>query len=366
MSGTCAIALVPPATRRASPVYPPGGVPSRGAGRGAFAEYRERNQMRDSTPPCPQHLSSFSVCFTFSLLVLFFPSSLLHRRAFCQQAHSLNLKKHKSFSLRSFFLFLCFLRLSLLSCLFLTCCSSILKAKRFLMAKFLSQVYTTIRGSVGGITYTANQFQALVARARVSPVNPQTTRQTQIRSAFSGAVQSWSGLTNAQRQAWDDYASTLIFEGPTGSYSVPGRQVFIGNIAVANYLNAVLGSPAVVAFDPPIIAGFLNIENVSPGGFISIGTGVAFSFTQNGAENVTAFSERSFAFGADRNRFKGPYLSNTLDNIDVVAPASGLLEFPGLTEDLIYFMNPRFITSQAPFRLSASFNLRDVAITNVV
>lgn len=234
------------------------------------------------------------------------------------------------------------------------------------MAKILSPIWSVIRGSIGGITYTANQFHQIIARAKTAPVNPNTTKQTAIRSAFSGAVQLWNGLTDTGRQNWNDYANTLVFEGPLGPYSVPGRDVFIANISVALFLNAELGTPAAVVTTAPTIAGFLNVENVSVATFVTAGkTGIAYSFTQNGTEDVIGYAQRSFAFGASRARFKGQFLSNTLSGITIVAPASGTDTFEDLVEDLVYFMNPRFITAQAPFRLSARFFLRAIAVTNV-
>lgn len=146
---------------------------------------------------------------------------------------------------------------------------------------------------------------------------------------------------------------------------MPGREVFIGNLSVALFLQSQLGVPAVVDTDPPVIPGFLNIENVTPAVFSPImSTGVSFSFTQSGAEDVTAYAMRSFAFGASRLRFKGQFLSSTISETTVVAPASGIMDFDGLVEDSIYFLNPRFITALAPFRLSAKFFLRTIAVTN--
>lgn len=230
--------------------------------------------------------------------------------------------------------------------------------------KFLSQVYTVARGSVGGITYTANQFQALIARARVSPVNPNTVRQTMIRSAFSGAEQLWQNLTDTVRQGWEDYADTLIFSGPTGTYTVPGRQVFVGNIATALYLNAVLGVPALIVTNAPTIPGFLDLENVQTSAPLGPAvTGIGLTADQNGAEDVVIYAARSFAFNPSRNRFKGPMLSHTLDSVTIAAPGTGILDFVGLTVDAIYFTNPRGLTAQAPFRQSAPFFLRHVAET---
>ncbi len=231
--------------------------------------------------------------------------------------------------------------------------------------KFLSQVYTIARGSVGGITYTANQFAALIARAKTSPVNPNTPRQTIIRSAFSGANQLWKDATQVVRDGWDDYASTLIFSGPLGSYALPGRQVFIANISLALFLQATEGVPVAVATDPPVIPGFLDLEGVGSVAFVPVGTGVSISGTFTGSENAVLSAWRSVAFNLTRTRFKGPFKTLTLDTVSIVAPGSGLIDFSGLTIGLRYFMKIRGITAQAPFRSSAVFYDSAIAVTNV-
>lgn len=233
------------------------------------------------------------------------------------------------------------------------------------MAKFLSQVYSTIRGSVGGVTYTANQFQALIARARVSPVNPNTTLQSGIRSAFSGAQTLYAALSLTQRQAWDDYASSLVFTGPTGTYTVPGRQVCIGNVATALYLKAQglsLGTPDAT---PPTILGFLDIDDVSVGTFgTAMETGIAVDATYSGTEDIVIYAKRSQAFEQTRNNFKGPFRAYTLAGTSLTPPSTANLPFNGLTVDLAYFTETRAITENPPHRLSAKFYLRHTAVTN--
>lgn len=231
------------------------------------------------------------------------------------------------------------------------------------MAKFLSQVYTTIRGSVGGITYTANQFQALVARARVSPTDPQSTFQSQMRSAFAGAEQLWQNLTAAQRTGWQDYASSLVHTGPTGTYFVPGRQVFIGIMSTAIYLKNRGASIGALTGTPPTIPGFLDVDNVTTATPSVAGdTSVSFGMTFNGVEDVVAYAYRSPAQNQSRNSYKRAYSSSTLNAIDIVAPASIIGNFLGLTADLAYFMKIRAITAQAPYRQSATYYLRQVAV----
>lgn len=229
--------------------------------------------------------------------------------------------------------------------------------------RFLSHSWSIARGSVGGITYSSNQFHQLIARARTSPVNPKTTYQTQILSAFCGAVELWKQATETVRQGWRDYASTLVFEGPLGQYSVPGRQVFIGNISTAIYLKSRTGLPPLFLDIAPIIPGFLDISSVRTSDPIGPAvTGVSFVFTNDSPRDVITFGKRSVGWNQTRNHFNGPFLSSTLDSVYVAVPQTGRIDFIGLKTGLVYFMNPRIITAYPPFRLSALFNLRMIAV----
>lgn len=231
------------------------------------------------------------------------------------------------------------------------------------MAKFLSQVYTTIRGSVGGITYTANQFQPLIARARVAPVNPNTSYQSMVRSAFAGAAQMWRNLTDTVREGWNDYAKTCIYEGPMGTYTIPGRQMFIGNIGNALYQQARGNIVGAVAGTAPVIPGFFDVTQVADATYVGPGTGIAFTMTYMSAESWIGYGSRSFAFDPSRYRFKGPFLSAKLDF--VLSPGAGsiIVEFDFLVAGMIYFSNPRALTAGDPFRMSPSYYLRHTAVT---
>lgn len=78
------------------------------------------------------------------------------------------------------------------------------------------------RGKVGGHVVSKNRAGSYV-RTKVTPVNPQTSAQLGVRNRLTGFSQNWSGLTQAQRDAWNgavsDYARTDIFgdlRNPTG------------------------------------------------------------------------------------------------------------------------------------------------------
>lgn len=70
------------------------------------------------------------------------------------------------------------------------------------------------RGKIGGHVASQNRGGAYL-RTKVTPVNPQSSAQLNVRSRLTEFSQAWSGLTEEQRLAWNnavgDYARTDIF-----------------------------------------------------------------------------------------------------------------------------------------------------------
>lgn len=233
--------------------------------------------------------------------------------------------------------------------------------------RFLSQVYTIGRGSVGGITYFANQFHQLLARARTSPVQPNTPYQTGIRSAFDGADALWLGLTPAEREAWEDYAPTVQYQGPLGPYTVPGRQLFIGTLALSTYANAIFPDVFEVSTDPPVVAGRFNPGDVQASGYTGATQGIAISLDNPSADLAIVVTDVSLAFNVTRNRYKGPWLSSAkhLETIPL-GPHSFNIDRPVGTVGKAIFTRTRCFTAAphptagTPHRLSADFFLRHI------
>lgn len=83
------------------------------------------------------------------------------------------------------------------------------------------------RGSAGAITYSKNQFGAYI-RQKVSPVQPRTSRQTQVRQFFSDLSIRWgSVLLDAQRTAWRALATVNpVIDVFGNSQVLTGLQLF--------------------------------------------------------------------------------------------------------------------------------------------
>lgn len=71
-------------------------------------------------------------------------------------------------------------------------------------------------GSIAGDVHARNRYGNYI-RPRTKPVNPNTQEQSNIREALSFLVELWhSGLTAAQRTAWNTYASAVVMKNRLG------------------------------------------------------------------------------------------------------------------------------------------------------
>lgn len=220
-----------------------------------------------------------------------------------------------------------------------------------------------IRGSIGGNTFFANQFHQILVRARTSPVNPNTQAQGLIRGAMSSTSVLYEQLSAGDKQLWQDYADTLHFSNPLGPIQVPGRQVCLGNCSTARYLDDRGIAMGQIGAAPPQVPGFLDLSNVSTSAPIGAGTGFSVSFTTAETEGIEVYAFRSFAFNTGRFRYKGPFLTASLQSNHLVGAQSGFIDFINLIADQVYFCVVRSICHQNPFRMGAPHYARAVAVT---
>lgn len=233
------------------------------------------------------------------------------------------------------------------------------------MARILSPVWSTIRGSIGGTTYLSNQWHQIVARQRTAPVNPQTSRQGVIRTGFGDGSSRWQDLTAAQRSNWNDYADTCEYQGPLGNYTVPGRQLFVGTMALVTYTNAIDPANAITPIvTAPTTPGFFSGLTITPSLPTTIpSTGIALSIENTTGETARILSARSFAFPATRNRYKGPFLSSTSKLSIINSGTASILEYTDLADGLVYFIRLRAWTPNVAHRISAEYIFKLTAVT---
>lgn len=64
------------------------------------------------------------------------------------------------------------------------------------------------RGKLNGTVFSRNTYGAYM-REKVTPANPNTTRQQEVRAIFGDAAAAWRSLTDEERTAWSALALTL-------------------------------------------------------------------------------------------------------------------------------------------------------------
>lgn len=115
------------------------------------------------------------------------------------------------------------------------------------------------RGSVAGNTFSRNRYGAYI-RARVTPVNPQSERQTNARAIVASLAEQWreSPMTAADRIAWGVYAASINAVNKLGEdITLTGFNAFMmGNpVALHHSLGFVQAGPTTLglpAQDPTV------------------------------------------------------------------------------------------------------------------
>ena len=114
------------------------------------------------------------------------------------------------------------------------------------------------RGKIDGIVYSKNQFGAY-ARQKVSPVQPQTARQTLVRERLTTLSKRFSTIiTEAQRAAWNAFAKV----NPV--VDVFGNPQALAGISAFNRLNTVILNAGGTIIDTPpadlAVTGLLSLS----------------------------------------------------------------------------------------------------------
>jgi hypothetical protein len=231
------------------------------------------------------------------------------------------------------------------------------------MAKALSHVHSSIRGSVGGLTYSANQYAQILLKTRIAPVQPNTAAQTLVRSCVNEASLRWRLLTDAQRLAWDLYAQTVTYVGPQGTYQLTGRQIFIAGISLQAYAVALGCAGASIDDDPPTVSGKYVVGTIAPAIGPSPGTGIGFSVVNGTGVAGAMLVNVSPPQPVTRNRYKGPWDNDLTVIKPLPATASSMFTIACGPASAIFFVRLRFVTLATPARVSSVEYLRLTAAT---
>lgn len=107
-------------------------------------------------------------------------------------------------------------------------------------------------GSYQGITSSRNRFGQYV-RTRATPVNPNTTFQSDVRARLSANATAWRSLTDEDRLSWGYLGASVLRTDSLGqSYTLTGLQAFVlvnNNLAAAGEA-AVTTPPTYLLPDP--------------------------------------------------------------------------------------------------------------------
>jgi len=111
------------------------------------------------------------------------------------------------------------------------------------MAKIIGFTYGELRGKIGGTVFSRNKAGAY-ARARVTPVNPQTVRQQTARYSFGNNSILFQNLSPETKNCWNTFAQTHfnpLKGNSTGIYS--GGNAFVALQSSVTQGNRIFSNP---------------------------------------------------------------------------------------------------------------------------
>ncbi|OHB84403.1 MAG: hypothetical protein A2V98_10425 [Planctomycetes bacterium RBG_16_64_12] len=229
--------------------------------------------------------------------------------------------------------------------------------------KFVSPVYSDAWGKIAGLVYARNRF-GMYTRALVTPVNPQSSEQQQVRNALAAMNARWTEtLTAAQRAAWEAYALAVPKVSHGQSLTLTGQNWFIACNTPRVQCDAAI-SPTTL----PIIDDAPTLFNQAQSFPVAITRNAAtqnwdcaFDNTQDWASEAGAaiIIRQSRGTNASRNFFKGPYrLMNRVAGAGTppASPKVFAAVFP-IVSGLRYFFESRLVRADgrisSPFQTSA-------------
>lgn len=123
-------------------------------------------------------------------------------------------------------------------------------------------------GSIGGTTASRNKGGSYM-RNRVTPLNPQSARQTSVRNSLTALTTFWSTvLTQAQRDAWTSLAEAFPAVGKFGAAIIlSGLQMYVRQNTTLLQAGVARIDTAPVNLDVESLTAFTLDVDVSDGDF---------------------------------------------------------------------------------------------------
>lgn len=170
------------------------------------------------------------------------------------------------------------------------------------MAKIkLSAIVSEMRGKLNGSVFSKNRGGAYL-RTKVTPVNPQTISQGNVRARLTTFSQAWRSLTGAQILSWNaavsNYTGTDIF----GDIKTPS------GINLYNKLNlnlAAAGQPPISNPPLPVSVGYTSALSLAADA--STSTIVATFTAIGGTVGQTVIVQATKGVSAGKNFVKSEY-----------------------------------------------------------
>ena len=160
-------------------------------------------------------------------------------------------------------------------------------------------IVTDGRGKIGGHVASKNRAGAYL-RTKVTPSNPNTVAQLQVRSLLASLSQGWAQLTNSQRQGWNEavkeWGKTDIFgdiKNPSGINlfvklnsnlvsvglpqvsDVPAKSE-VPTVVVVDAVYRISTDTVTIAFDSLLADGYIALVRATP----KLSAGVSFVKSQ--------------------------------------------------------------------------------------
>lgn len=178
------------------------------------------------------------------------------------------------------------------------------------------------RGSIGGQVFSRNRFGNYI-RARITPVNPQSTRQNKIRAVIQSLAQHWSStLTQAERDAWEVYADAITRQNALGAQiKLTGFNHFIRSNSIRSQSDDTVIEPGPTTLTLPPADPIFVCEVDETAQQISVTFDPALSWAIIDAGEMYVFMSAPKAVGT--NFIGGPFrLAGAIDGNTVSPPTS--------------------------------------------
>jgi hypothetical protein len=210
------------------------------------------------------------------------------------------------------------------------------------MAKIkLSAIVSEMRGKLNGSVFSKNRGGAYL-RTKVTPVNPQTIYQGNVRARLTTFSQAWRALTQAQILAWNSAVSNFVGTDIFGDIKTPS------GINLYNKLNLNLAAAGQASIDNPPLpvgTGYISSMDIVPSAATDE---IIVNFTAEGASvGQTIIVQATKGVSAGKNFVKSEYrqidtlAGNSATGVDV-GPAY-VAKFGTMTEGQKVFIRLVFV-----------------------